>query len=225
MSFMKFVEESRKSFSGWKKELNNKLIGRNFAKAYSDVPELYKLGNKDSIFPPLDRCVIKSTEGYNSRNVFLFNGGKEIRGRSEEEIKRSLNGLCMCEEFIQDEEDIIIPRDYKFYVFKDTIGAILVVDRNLDSYSYYTPSFSSFPFPFRTNRSSGKITPKPKCFDEMSKIAINMGSRIGEFVRVDMYASNRGPVFGEFTFFPHGGKNFTPEADRYLGELWPGKKE
>jgi hypothetical protein len=42
------------------------------------------------------------------------------------------------------------------------------------------------------------------------------------FMRVDMYATTRSAVFGEFTPTPHGGKRYTREADRWLGSLWKG---
>ena len=40
--------------------------------------------------------------------------------------------------------------------------------------------------------------------------------------RIDMYATERGPVFGEFTPTPEGGEGFTEWADRYLAYLLEG---
>jgi hypothetical protein len=42
------------------------------------------------------------------------------------------------------------------------------------------------------------------------------------FVRVDLYASEDGPVMGELTANPHGGKGYTDFADLWLGSLWRG---
>ena len=43
-------------------------------------------------------------------------------------------------------------------------------------------------------------------------------------MRIDLYATTRGSVFGEFTPTPQGGKGYTPAADRWLGNLWQGKE-
>ena len=66
---------------------------------------------------------------------------------------------------------------------------------------------------------------KPDCWDELVNTAIGLGEkRLGMFTRVDLYATTRGAVFGEFTPQPQGGKGFTPAADRWLGSLWRGKE-
>ncbi len=41
-------------------------------------------------------------------------------------------------------------------------------------------------------------------------------------MRIDMYATTYGPVFGEFTRQPHGGSGYTTWADGWLGGLWRG---
>ena len=43
-------------------------------------------------------------------------------------------------------------------------------------------------------------------------------------LRIDMYATPEGPVFGEFTAWPRGGSFFTPEANEYLGRMWRGEE-
>ena len=40
------------------------------------------------------------------------------------------------------------------------------------------------------------------------------------YVRVDLYATDRGCVFSEFSSRPYGGMTFTPYAERYFGALW-----
>ena len=49
-----------------------------------------------------------------------------------------------------------------------------------------------------------------------------LGKKLGCFMRIDMYATDKGPVFGEFTPTPEGGHGFTEWADRYLATYWKG---
>ena len=54
----------------------------------------------------------------------------------------------------------------------------------------------------------------------MLKIVSDVAGRLNIFVRVDMFATDRGPVFGEFTAYPLAGKGFTPRGDAWLGSHW-----
>ena len=49
-----------------------------------------------------------------------------------------------------------------------------------------------------------------------------LGKMLGCFMRIDMYATSRGAVFGEFTPTPHGGSGYTEWADKYLATYWKG---
>ena len=51
-----------------------------------------------------------------------------------------------------------------------------------------------------------------------------LGKKLGCFMRIDMYATDKGPVFGEFTPAPEGGEGFTEWADRYLATFWEGEE-
>jgi hypothetical protein len=64
----------------------------------------------------------------------------------------------------------------------------------------------------------------PDCADELISTAKLLGKSVGMFMRIDLYATTRGAVFGEFTPQPHGGKGFTEWADEWLGSLWEGKE-
>lgn len=54
----------------------------------------------------------------------------------------------------------------------------------------------------------------------MLRIVSDVGQRLNIFLRIDMYATTRGPVFGEFTAYPHNGLAYTPRGDAWLGSLW-----
>lgn len=47
------------------------------------------------------------------------------------------------------------------------------------------------------------------CADELISTAKLLGKSVGVFMRIDLYATTRGAVFGEFTPQPNGGKGFT----------------
>ena len=65
---------------------------------------------------------------------------------------------------------------------------------------------------------------KPDCWEEMVEAVKTIGSSVHAFMRIDMYATNRGAVFGEFTPTPHGGNGYSEFADRYLGSYWKGEE-
>ena len=64
----------------------------------------------------------------------------------------------------------------------------------------------------------------PECFDEMVEAVKKIGSTLGIYMRIDMYATAKGAVFGEFTPTPHGGKGYSEWADKYLGSFWKGEE-
>ena len=78
------------------------------------------------------------------------------------------------------------------------------------------------PFDERINTSNLEAAPRdpPLCLSEMVACVRRLGAAYETYVRVDMYASDRGCVFGEFSSTPAEGRNFTPFGNRYLGELW-----
>jgi hypothetical protein len=55
--------------------------------------------------------------------------------------------------------------------------------------------------------------------------AKKLGGAINKFTRVDLYAMNKGVVFGEFTPTPHGGRGFTKWTDIWLGSMWKGVED
>jgi len=63
--------------------------------------------------------------------------------------------------------------------------------------------------------------PRPARLDEMLSVAEAAGKGI-DFVRVDIYDSNRGPIIGEMTCFPEAAMGrFSPSHyDDWLGSFW-----
>lgn len=125
-----------------------------------------------------------------------------------------------------------IPFDYKVYCFYDKPLMVQQFDRN--DHRTQAAFFDGDFFPLDL---SGRIesnwdhyqlgTPVvPEGAREMLKIAAEVTTKLNTpFMRVDMFASDRGPVIGELTPAPGGayyGKTytFTEKYDAELGEEW-----
>ena len=65
---------------------------------------------------------------------------------------------------------------------------------------------------------------RPDCWDEMVASVQKIGEELNIYMRIDMFATNRGAVFGELTPTPHGGKGYSEFGDRFLGSYWEGEE-
>ena len=149
-------------------------------------------------------------------------------------VLKRVKPIWMVEEFLRPEswsEDEKIPRDWKFYCFGEEIALIHVVLRNstVDKYANVHHYFSPDLRQFQRRICDSRPVPDaplffPQCWDEMVKKVKMLGKKLGCFMRIDMYATDKGPVFGEFTPTPEGGEGFTEWADRYLATFWEGEE-
>lgn len=112
--------------------------------------------------------------------------------------------------------------DYKFLCF-DGNPTFCWVDMN--RYSNHTRNVYDMNWNLQSwnqcLHSYDEIIPKPKCFEEMKKIA-SLLSKGFSHVRVDLYVINDKVYFGEMTFTNGSGfeKIYPDSADVMLGELW-----
>ena len=113
--------------------------------------------------------------------------------------------------------------DYKIWCFKGNIESIFVVyDRTniphgFDLYDTAWNRLEKYVNPTRQFEFRRDVNiPKPKCLDEMLKIASKLSEPFPE-VRVDFYIVNDKPVIGELTFSTGYGF-FTKEYYSYLGD-------
>ena len=65
----------------------------------------------------------------------------------------------------------------------------------------------------------------PHCWDELLEVSARLGRELGTFYRIDLYASWRGVVFGEFTITPNFNPmypkgEYTGWSNRFLGCHW-----
>ena len=62
----------------------------------------------------------------------------------------------------------------------------------------------------------------PSCWDEMVVQVAKLGKGLGCFMRIDMFATENGPVFDKFELNPEDGEGFTEYAEKYLATFWNG---
>lgn len=223
--------------------LGEKIRGQDYVRSLGyPVPEVYGVYPSIHDLPELSalppRVVIKPVDYHSSRGVYLVRDG--INLFDNQPVSRAsilsrattpeLAGPTMAEELLQDFDGRPgVPRDFKFWCFGPKIVAVHVYARNsltqpwLNQHWFRTLDWKPLPvrlkWEFYPERSQ---IDKPPFWAEMVAMVTDMATRLGVFMRIDMYATTRGPVYGEFTAFPCMGQNYTYAANLWLGELWRG---
>lgn len=222
----------------WQRKLSNKYNAREFAKLNGcRVPDLYWKGNDLDAFdfatlPP--QYVIRPSVGKCSKGVYVMNDGLNLfdqKRYTPESLKLNLKQDLadnpdlefLFEEFVQTEDGrYVIPNDYKFLCFDGAVASVVVIDRVSPQVGYshfYDEHWNKMNK--LHYRYPGKDEPQqPACFKEMLEQAKRLSKAYGIFIRLDFYATNKGPVFGEFTPTPGMGKNFTPHGKKLLLKYW-----
>jgi hypothetical protein len=223
----------------WQRTLLNKFNSREFAQRHHcRVPALYWCGT-NPIEVPIDSLpdcyVIRPVRGSSRRGVYvvvsdreLMSGTQlarsELRARLVSDLGEAAATPMLVEEFVPPPDgDYVLPLEYKFHMFGETIAAIEVVTRSgrkQDFHCQLDANWEPLATPIHTaGTQKGRVGP-PGCVDEMVSYARRLGLAFDTYVRVDCYATPQGPVFGEFSSMPGGGRNYTPFADDYFGRLW-----
>ncbi len=225
----------------WQRRLVHKLNGREFAKKLGcDVPKLYwqrRLITPSAILSLPAEFVIKPTKGSGRKGVYVMSGCREmlsgecftvgeLYARLVARRGRLSSNTILAEEFIKDEKGrCTLPVEYKVHVFGDTVAAVQVILRSSASGSgathrFYSSDWEPFSDQMNTGIYQGPTIEPPNCWKQLLSDARKLGNAWGTYVRVDMYASERGPVFGEYSSIPAEGNFFTPFADEYFGSIW-----
>lgn len=232
----------------WQRRLSNKLSSREFARAHGcRVPTLFWTGRRlrRSRLESLPaRVVVKPAVSTVRRGAYAMDGSRELlrgatmsRGELYEVIRAERGRFSpiplLAEELLGDvEPGRALPADVRFHVFGEVIGAIQVVERTSGpgmpaAGRFYTPSWEPFDDPMFTRLPLAPLRSPPACLAEMRDVALRLGRAYDTFVRIDLYATRAGCVFGELSSTPYRGRGFTPYADRLFGSLWerhlPGK--
>ena len=99
-----------------------------------------------------------------------------------------------------------VPDDLKFHVINGRIAYVEVIhDRYTNlTLSYYDRDWRKLDITYPAYVSHPTGIAVPRHFDEMRRIAEKLAAPF-TYVRIDLYATEDGVKFGEFTFMPSGG--------------------
>lgn len=196
-----------------------------------------------------ERFVLKPIGGHSSQGVYLLQrrakGGYScaMTGRdyaNDQELiahyvrklrqpRASISQEVILEEYVEDSLGYDVPLDYKFYAFGLAVPIVmqryapLHVDKANWGFEFYDEEGNRLG-PIRLNVSSGErrgMRP-PDNLSETFRMARALAAEAQvSFVRIDLYSTPDGPVFGEFTPVPNNGQErFTSAYDRLLGDYW-----
>lgn len=142
--------------------------------------------------------------------------------------------LWIVEEKVRDAQGHIVPDDYKFYGFQGQIGLVHQTIRGnpLNHHAYFDGDFRPLHDPdgslIWTHQGivdRVHVAP-PENWEQMLNVARRISVAVpSPFVRIDMYNTPAGPVFGEFTlvpgtFFYEDREKMSISLSTQLGRLW-----
>jgi hypothetical protein len=222
----------------WQRTLANKWNARQFVQAHGcRVSELYASGRLIGALPweslP-DHYVVRPIYGHSRQNVFPIVAGMDaLRGTpyTKREMQQHLITRfgrfsripILIQEFVRTEHgEYKLPIDYQCHLFGGVVAAVQVIQRRVGASAnrFYSETWEPFRDRMRATLPLGDYSEPPRCLDEILSTVRTLGASYGTYVRIDVFATDRGCVFNEFTGTPARGTNFTPYADEYFGELW-----
>lgn len=142
--------------------------------------------------------------------------------------------LWMVEDRITDVLDSPVPDDYKFFTFQGEIGLIhrTIRDPQKNLHAFFDGNFDPIDDPddllIEPNRKiiEKVVENRPEGWEAMLNVAKRISVAVpSPFVRVDMYNTHDGPVFGEFTLVPgtfyyEDREKMMPALSYRMGYLW-----
>ncbi|MGJ9371532.1 ATP-grasp fold amidoligase family protein [Nesterenkonia sp. CF4.4] len=210
------------------------------------TPEIYRVWNslEDIEFSDLsvDRFVLKADGGHSGIAVIPLarnsTGWQTLTGRehltdgrpSERMLDRLRQGRgpYFAEEFLESASEATIPEDIKVYTAYGQVLQVLVmrtegvqvINRKTFTRKYFGPDGEDLG-PVLPGANYGPDIPRPAGWDELLAAAESISIAKGmPFVRVDLYATSRGPVLGELTSTPGGRQTYSLDHDARLGAAW-----
>lgn len=172
-----------------------------------------------------DRVALKFAHGWSAKGVMLLERiGEEryfdhlalrewtlegIRERQQAVAARfpKKKSAWIVEDFLRGVQPGAVPFDYKFYTFQGQIGMVAQIDRNsspprvvmLDG--DLKPMIEGRDYKLKPKDLQPGVPVVPRSAVMLSRWAIELSQMTGSpFVRVDLYDTDDGPAFGEFTF-------------------------
>lgn len=222
----------------WQRKLSNKQNAREFAKKHGcKVPELYWYGRD---IDKLDfknipaQYVLKPTIGHSSKNVYLMDNGFNVMDRifyNSENLTEIMAKIIeenpyvnfILEEFVRNEQgQYTIPVNYKFHTFNGFIGGVSVINMTGPNDGFaraYDEHWNLIP-DIENDFEKSPYQDPPVCLDEMISYAKRLSIAYEIYVRVDLYATDKGAIFGEFAPTPSKGRYFTKQSDKLFAKHW-----
>jgi hypothetical protein len=223
--------------AAWQRCLSNKYNSREFAAMHGvALPELYWCGRNLGRFPVNEmpsRAAVRYAWGAGSDQTHLLVDGHELLDDRACTPQELYSGLCrqygrwtvhplLVEEFLEDSEGRPRATQFNFYCFSGYVGMVEHVDHvgRTSHRTAYDIEWNPFSQGIYAKRPLGDIVARPFEMDEMLEVASRLGAAYGAFVRVDLYLTNKGVYFGEFSSTPFNGNHILPWADKLLGQMW-----
>jgi len=188
-----------------------------------------------------DRYVLKP-EGDSGHGLYLMHDGLNLfdglrytrdtlRSRVVEYLALRRESRFIVEEFLVQEgidpSEPIVPVDYKMHAFGGKVRIIHVDDRNTVSrdpwhrrQSWLSRDWVGAPFRMRVAEQESEPIRRPACFDAMLQLADAIATNLKDYIRVDLYATDSGPVLGELTTYTQAGVGFTDYGAMILAQAW-----
>lgn len=125
--------------------------------------------------------------------------------------------VLICEKLLHSGNDSVAPADYKFHCFNGKpVFLEYMEDRVIHKFSSTIVDMDlKDRHELDGYAKSGKVD-IPECFEDMKKIAAIL-SQDFPYARIDLYAIENKPIFGEITLDPYHCQ--TPESLREMGDL------
>jgi hypothetical protein len=245
MQRQRFLREQLGSCDLVVRVLDHKLTAYRFVQGLGfQVPQQYgsgmPLAGVGVILAGLDSVVIKPIRGKNSWGVLglsrmdqchfidvatnrLMTSEEAIDQQAQTMNKYKLPNSWMLEELLLPEDRKIAQvDDMKFYAFYGKVGCVLQRQRVDDRviYKWYDRDWNNVDTGKYNDRLDRELPP-PRQPQELSEVVESISKNIPKaFMRIDMYNTSRGPVFGEFTPHPGHYDKFSEAFDEYLGGQW-----
>ncbi len=173
--------------------------------------------------------ITKAGEKYHDgmRNIIFTH--EELVKTYEDEKTRSptMSSTCFCEQVVKEiSETFSIPVDYKFYCFDGKVKLLLIRDLNGGAditqrrYRFFDEQFELVDGISNDLTDSDSII-LPENISELAEVAEKISASVPlPFIRVDLFNSVEGVIFGEFTVDCGLVDKYNPTWDKILGEAY-----
>lgn len=231
----------------WQRKLKDKTLSRLFVSRLGiAVPSLLWQGtNADAI--PLETLaasgkpyVVKASLGTVGENVFVMSRGRDalhkqkpvssgaIRTHLAAALRREPAACILVERAQLDWNwigpELQLPTLFRFYMTGDQIDALCI--HHPVSSTWYDAGWRRLPFAVRHQDHAGQsvTTARPlpplDAQRKLSECARTIGRAYGASVRCDLFLTQNGPVFNEFSHSSAMGLGFTAKGQEYLARRW-----